>query len=143
MYQKTFVCLCRWTISRIYIPFPIWSMLCQIWITYINFKTYEEHLQELGHAQTDRQTNQKHKHFSILLESVKKKSIYVQTIWLFKMSLGDYWNSNLHMSFPEWRFTWFILHYISKGLERAWSSTQIGNFSNNISLKQYWNQLSK
>ena len=54
-------------------------MLCQILITYINFKTFEDYLQELERGQTegqkDRKTNQMHKHFSTLLESVKKHKL--------------------------------------------------------------------
>ena len=47
-------------------------MLRQIEITYINFKTFEEYLRELERAQTDRQTSRMNKHFSTLLENVKK-----------------------------------------------------------------------
>ena len=80
MYRKTFVCLCRQTINMVLpvvcIPFSIRFMLCQIWITCINFKTFEEYLQELERGQTDGQTdgqtNRMHKHFSTFLESVKK-----------------------------------------------------------------------
>ena len=63
----------------VYIPFSIRFMLCQILITYINFKTFEDYLQELERGQTegqkDRKTNQMHKHFSTLLESVKKHKL--------------------------------------------------------------------
>ena len=48
---------------------------------HINFKTFEEFLRELEHAQTGRQTERQterwtyriHKQFLVLLESVKKK----------------------------------------------------------------------
>ena len=38
------------------IAFSIRPMLCQIEITYINFKAFEEYLRELECGQTDRQT---------------------------------------------------------------------------------------
>ena len=72
LHRRAFVCLCRQIISPIYITFSIRFILCQIWITYINFKTFEEYLRELDLGQTYRQTNQMHTHFSTLLESVKK-----------------------------------------------------------------------
>ena len=75
MYRKSFVCLCRQTISHKYTIFNRFT-LCQIWITYINFKTYEVYLRELKHDQTG---NRMHKHFSFLLESVKKKAFF--SIW--------------------------------------------------------------
>ena len=40
-----------------YIPFWIGFILCQINITYINFKTYEEYLRELESVQRDGQTD--------------------------------------------------------------------------------------
>ena len=56
-------------------------MLCQIGITYKNFKTFEKYLRELKRAdrQVDRQTNRVHKKFSTLLECVKikeEKAVY-------------------------------------------------------------------
>ena len=39
------------------IPFSIRFMLCQIWITYMNFMIFEEYLWELERGQTDRQTD--------------------------------------------------------------------------------------
>ena len=60
----------------VYVPFLTLFMLCLILITYINFKTFEEYLQELEYAQIDRQserqTNRMHKHLASLLESTKK-----------------------------------------------------------------------
>ena len=44
----------------------------------INLKTFEEHSRELERAQTDRQTNRMHKHFSTLLETVKKKECIME-----------------------------------------------------------------
>ena len=45
----------------------------------MNFKTFEAYLRELERGQTDgqtdRQTNRMHKHFSTLLESVKKRNL--------------------------------------------------------------------
>ena len=52
----------------------------------MNFKTFEDYLRELERAQTDRrtdrqtdrETNRMHKHFSTLLESVKKERDFGQ-----------------------------------------------------------------
>ena len=41
--------------------------------------TFVEYLRELEHAQTDRQTNGKQKHFSTLLENVKKGQTVVES----------------------------------------------------------------
>ena len=58
-------------------------MLCQIWITYIKFKTFEQYLKglesgkpdEKSDGQTDRMINRMHKHFLTFFESVKKDRI--------------------------------------------------------------------
>ena len=56
-------------------------MLCQMRIIYINFRTFDEYLQESEHGQIDGQDRQiKYslikKHFSTLLESVKKVDFF-------------------------------------------------------------------
>ena len=58
MYRKTFVCLCRQTISFTYTIFNTVHAMSDINNIYqfINFKTFEEYLLELKHEQTDRQT---------------------------------------------------------------------------------------
>ena len=70
MYRKTFVCLCRQTICRIHTIFNTVHAMSDmnniyqfhdIWRIFTRVR-----------ARTDRQTNRMHKHFSTLLESVKK-----------------------------------------------------------------------
>ena len=73
MYRKTFVCLCRQTTSRIYTIFNTVQSMSDINNIYINFKIFEKYLREFERAQTDRQTGKPNKHFSTLLESVKKE----------------------------------------------------------------------
>ena len=41
----------------------------------MDLKTSDEYLWQLKHARIDRQTNQMHKHFSTLLESIKKETL--------------------------------------------------------------------
>ena len=74
MYQKTFVCLCRRTASLIHTIFNTvhsasgmsnifkFQDICRIFTG----------VRACTDGQTDRQTNQIHKHFSTLLESFKK-----------------------------------------------------------------------
>ena len=56
MYRKTFECLCRETISRLYTILNTVHAMLDI-ITHINFKTFDEYLRELECGQTDRQTD--------------------------------------------------------------------------------------
>ena len=55
MYQKSFVCLCTLTVNTIADIFNAKHSVIKR-ITYINYKTFEDYLQELELAQTDKQT---------------------------------------------------------------------------------------
>ena len=55
-YRKTFVCLCRRTLSPIHTIFNMDHSISSVNRTYINFKTFEEYLRE--HTETDGQTDQ-------------------------------------------------------------------------------------
>ena len=69
MYRKTFVCLCRQIVSRIYTIFnPVYAM-SDINNLY-KFQDISRIFTKVR-AWTDRQTNRMHKHFLTLLERVK------------------------------------------------------------------------
>ena len=79
MYRKTFVCLCKQTISRMCNIFNMVHAMSDMNITH-KFKDIEEYSRVLKHRETDRQRNRMHKHFSTLLESLKKDFAHIVTL---------------------------------------------------------------
>ena len=95
MYRKYFVRLSKLTIRLMYTTFNK-SPAMSNKVTYMNFKTFEEYLRGLEHAQTDGQTNRMHRHFSTLLRiinNIKFEIFAVKLLLFFKCSLFIFYNN--------------------------------------------------
>ena len=107
MYRKTFVCLCRQTISRIYTIFNTVHAMSDINNIYQfqNIWRILTRVRAWTYGQTDRQTNRMHKHFSTLLESVKNKNKKNLYLTIFKQSI-------------QWYQNWWVPRYLRSEKER-------------------------